>query len=73
MNEISQGFTGIEINGIRFSNISEMLQYMDKQREQLTKAKTLLQKVADVCGYPNYDIPVELYSEIADFIKDSEE
>lgn len=39
---------------------------------QLTKARNLLQKVTDVCGYPNYDIPVELYSEIADFLKDSE-
>ena len=39
---------------------------------QLTKAKNLLQKVADVCGYPNYDIPIELYLEIADFLKDSE-
>ena len=37
--------------------------------DQLTKVKNLLQKVADVCGYPNYDIPVELYSEIADFLK----
>ena len=40
--------------------------------EQLTKAKNLLQKVADICGYPNYDIPVELYADIADFLKDSE-
>ena len=72
MNEISQGFTGVEINGVRFFNIGEMLRYMDKQREQLTKAKNLLQKVADVCGYPNYDIPVVLYSEIADFLKDGE-
>ena len=43
-----------------------------KLKEQIEKAKNLLQKVADVCGYPNYDIPVELYSEIADFLKDSE-
>jgi len=42
------------------------------QTIQLTKAKNLLQKVADVCGYPNYDIPVVLYSDIADFLKDSE-
>ena len=27
--------TEIEINGVRFSNISEMLQYMDKQREHI--------------------------------------
>ena len=69
---VSEGFTGIEINGVRFSNIGEMLRYMDKQREQLTKAKNLLQKVTDVCGYPDYDIPVELYADIADFLKDSE-
>jgi hypothetical protein len=43
-----------------------------KKDKQLTKAKNLLQKVADVCGYPNYDIPVELYADIADFLKDSE-
>ena len=38
--------------------------------EQLTKAKTLLQKVADICGYPNYDIPVELYADIEHFISE---
>jgi chromosome segregation ATPase len=43
-----------------------------KKDKQLTKAKNLLQKVADVCGYPNYDIPVELYADIADFLKESE-
>ncbi len=42
---VSKGFTGVEINGVRFSNIGEMLQYMDKQREQLEKAKEILQKV----------------------------
>ena len=30
--ELSKGFTGIEINGVRFSNLKEMLIYMDKQR-----------------------------------------
>lgn len=30
--ELSKGFTGIEINGVRFSNIKEMLIYMNKQR-----------------------------------------
>ena len=39
---VSEGFTGVEINGVRFSNIVEMLRYMDKQREQLIKAKDLL-------------------------------
>ena len=38
----SKGFTGIEVNGVRFSNIGEMLRYMNKQRTQLIKAKELL-------------------------------
>ena len=38
----SKGFTGIEVNGVRFYNISEMLRYMNKQRTQLIKAKELL-------------------------------
>ena len=42
------------------------------QTIQLTKAKNLLQKVADVCGYPNYDIPVELYADIEHFISEVE-
>lgn len=42
------------------------------EHDQLTKAKNLLQKVADVCGYPNYDIPIELYADIANYLKDSE-
>ena len=43
--ELSKGFTGIEINGVRFSNIGEMLRYMDRQRDQLTKAKELLERL----------------------------
>lgn len=39
-----EGFTGIEVNGVRFSNIGEMLRYMNKQRTQLLKAKELLTK-----------------------------
>lgn len=42
-NELSKGFTGVEINGVRFSNIGEMLRYMDKQRKQLIKAKELIE------------------------------
>ena len=42
--------TEIEINGIRFSNISEMLQYMDKQRERIIELEkeneSLLGKLA---------------------------
>ena len=33
--ELSKGFTGIEINGIRFSNVKEMLIYMNKQRDHI--------------------------------------
>ena len=42
--------TEIEINGIRFSNISELLQYMDKQRERIIELEkeneSLLGKLA---------------------------
>ena len=38
----SKGFTGIEINGVMFSNIGEMLRYMDKQRTQLIEAKKII-------------------------------
>lgn len=31
----NKGFTGIEVNGVRFSNIQEMLVYMDKQRNEI--------------------------------------
>ena len=41
-------------------------------KEQLTKAKNLLQNVADVCGCPNYDIPIELYADIEHFISEVE-
>lgn len=33
--ELSKGFTGIEINGVRFSNIKEMLIYMNRQRVRI--------------------------------------
>lgn len=51
-NELSKGFTGIEINGVRFSNIGEMLRYMDKQREQIIKAKEIISEWEDsfCCG-----------------------
>ena len=43
----SKGFTGIEINGVRFSNIGEMLCYMNKQRTQLLKAKEIIKKFSE--------------------------
>lgn len=58
---INEGFTGIEVNGVRFSNIGEMLRYMNKQREQLIKAKDLIAKLyhADECF--TYDEEVEQF------------
>lgn len=63
---INEGFTGIEVNGVRFSNIGEMLHYMNKQREQLIKAKDLIAKLyhADECF--TYD------EEVEQFLKESE-
>ena len=43
----SKGFTGIEVNGVRFSNIGEMLCYMNKQRTQLLKAKEFIKKFSE--------------------------
>lgn len=58
---INEGFTGIEVNGVRFSNIGEMLRYMNKQREQLIKAKEIIAKLyhADECF--TYDEEVEQF------------
>ena len=50
-NELSKGFTEIEINGVRFSNIREMLIYMDKQRRRIIdlekENKVLAQNLED--------------------------
>lgn len=50
--ELSKGFPGIEINGVRFSNIKEMLSYMNKQRAriidliaQLDQAKEIINEL----------------------------
>ena len=58
---INEGFTGIEVNGVRFSNIGEILCYMNKQREQLIKAKEIIAKLyhADECF--TYDEEVEQF------------
>ena len=55
MNELSKGFTGIEINGVRFSNIGEMLRYMDKQREQLINAKEIIKDLLSCLYSVEYD------------------
>ena len=43
--ELSKGFTGIEINGVRFSNIREMLIYMNKQRDKIANLKKRIEKM----------------------------
>ena len=52
----SKGFTGIEVNGVRFSNIGEMLRYMNKQRTQLLKAIEIIKKFSE---FVNYLLPKE--------------
>ena len=42
--ELSKGFTGIEINGVKFSNIREMLVYMNKQRDDITDLKKQIER-----------------------------
>ena len=73
MNELSKGFTGIEINGVRFSNIGEMLRYMDKQREQLINAKEIIKTFlgfAEAFGYsPSMD---KFITEAKQFISEVE-
>lgn len=71
-NELSKGFTGVEINGVCFSNIGEMLRYMDKQRKQLTKAKDLIDKLLH-CGFilPCYKKDA-IIVEAEQFLKDLE-
>lgn len=64
--------TLIRANNDTVTTLMQLNNMLVSKTQQLTKAKNLLQKVADVCGYPNYDIPVELYANIADFLKESE-
>ena len=65
----NKGFTGIEINGVRFSNIGEMLRYMDRQREQLIKAKDLLLRLSTCLeGHTNNNFEYELLKETAQFL-----
>ena len=79
----SEGFTGIEINGVRFSNIREMLIYMNKQRDQLIEAKDIIKDYMivakggniTVCSVPeeNRCINVlKLNKQAEQFLKDSE-
>ena len=59
---INEDFTGIEVNGVRFSDIGEMLRYMNKQREQLIKAKEIIRKYYEYnpsCKYSYEDTDKE--------------
>ena len=70
----SKGFTGIEVNGIRFSNIGEMLRYMNKQRTQLIKAKELLTRWVELFkpkGGNRPPTPIQVETE--EFISEVEE
>jgi hypothetical protein len=75
---VGESFTGIEINGVRFSNIGEMLRYMDKQRDQLTKAKELIRALLPFVKRPldaNIEVLRIKQNAIADaeqFIKENE-
>lgn len=73
------GFTGVEINGVRFSNIGEMLRYMDRQREQLAKAKNLLLRFIELKNKPcavgnsvNMLLYENIRSEVEQFISEVE-
>jgi hypothetical protein len=57
----SEGFTGIEINGVRFSNIREMLIYMNKQRGQLSKAKDHIKQLLDCLKQDTNDPETNYY------------
>lgn len=46
--ELSKGFTGIEINGVRFSNIKEMLSYMNKQRVRIIDLNAQLDQAKEI-------------------------
>lgn len=46
--EQQKGHTEIEIDGVRFSNISEMLQYMNKQREQIADLESQIEQLQKI-------------------------
>lgn len=60
--ELSNGFTGIEVDGVRFSNLSEILQYMNKQRERiiaLEKEVDLWKKASENNSYKAFQLEKE--------------
>ena len=68
----SKGFIEIEINGVRFSNIGEMLCYMNKQRTQLTKAKELIKEMLSILPKENIEGIYEITEEAEHFLREVE-
>lgn len=68
----SKGFIGIEINGVRFSNIGEMLCYMNKQRTQLTKAKEIIKEMLNILPKENIEGIYEIAEEAEHFLREVE-
>lgn len=68
----SKGFIGIEINGVRFSNIGEMLCYMNKQRTQLTKAKEIIKEMLSILPKENIEGIYEITEEAEQFLREVE-
>ena len=66
----SKGFTGIEINGVRFSNIGEMLRYMNKQRTQLIKAKELIKEMLSILPKENIEGVYEITEGAEQFLSE---
>lgn len=61
--DLSNGFTGIEVNGVRFSNLSEILQYLNKQREQiiaLEKEVDLWKKASENNSYKAFQLEAQI-------------
>ena len=67
-----EGFTGIEVNGVRFSNIGEMLCYMNKQRTQLIKAKEIMREILSILPKENIEGVYEITEEAEEFLRESE-
>ena len=75
--QLSEGFTGIEINGVRFYNIREMLIYMNNQRDQLSKAKDHIKQLLDCLKQDTNDPETNYYvcqymDKAEQFLKDLE-
>ena len=64
----SKGFIGIEVNGVRFSNIGEMLCYMNKQRTQLTKAKEIIKEMLSILPKENIEGIYEITEQAEQFL-----